>query len=235
MKLIISNLKMNFTLEEAKSYKEALDTLECKKNTLIICPSYPYLSYFNGKNYYLGSQNIASRKMGSLTGEVSIEQLISLGIQYAIIGHSERRIYLNEDDHLIRKKMALCFDYHVVPILCIGESLEEKEKKLEVLKKQLDTVLYDLELKEIIIAYEPVWSIGTGNTPAHDEIKSTLHWIKEYMKNNYSIECKVIYGGSVNQRNIESLNRIEEIDGYLIGGASLKIEELRKIVEILEV
>lgn len=235
MKLIISNLKMNFTLDKIKLYIENLNKIECNKNTLIICPSYPYLSYFNGTNYSLGSQNVASEKMGALTGEVSIEQLASLGIHYVIIGHSERRTHLKEENNIIRKKISLCFDYHVVPILCIGESLEEKEERIEVLKNQIDSVLDGLALKEMIIAYEPIWSIGTGNIPTKEEIKNILHWVREYMGNHYSIECKVVYGGSVNLENIEFLNQIEEIDGYLIGGASLKIEELRKIVEILEV
>lgn len=226
---------MNLTLEEAKSYIEKLNTIECKKNTFIVCPSYPYLSHFNGKNYVLGSQNVASERMGAFTGEVSIEQLTSLGIRYVIIGHSERRTHLMEDSHLIQKKISLCFDYDVVPILCIGENLDEKDKKMEVLKSQIDSALQGLELKDIIIAYEPVWSIGTGFIPTKEEIKDTLHWMKEYMMDNYSIKCKVIYGGSVNQENIGFLNQLEEIDGYLIGGASLKIEELKKIVEILEV
>jgi len=226
---------MNLTLEEAKSYIEKLGEIECKKNMLVICPSYPYLTYFNGKNYFLGSQNVASEKMGAFTGEVSIEQLTSLGIHYVIIGHSERRTHLKEDNYLIRKKLSLCFDYDVVPILCIGEILGEKERRMEVLKEQIDLVLQGLKLKEIVIAYEPIWSIGTGSIPTNKEIQSTIHWIKEYMRNHYLIECKTIYGGSVNQENIESLNQIEEIDGYLIGRASLKIEELKRIVEILEV
>lgn len=226
---------MNLTLEEIKSYIQQLNEIKCQKNKLIVCPSYPYLSYFNGKNYSLGSQNVASEKMGAFTGEVSIEQLISLGIRYVIIGHSERRTHLKEDNDLIRKKLSLCFDYDVVPILCIGERLEEKEKRTEVLKNQIDSALQELKLKDIVLAYEPVWSIGTGSTPAKEEIKNTLDWMKEYMMNDYSIECKVVYGGSVNRENIESLNQIEEIDGYLIGGASLKIEELKRIIEVLEV
>ena len=226
---------MNLTFDEAKSYIEKLNAIECKKNTLIVCPSYPYLSYFDGKNYSLGSQNVASERMGAFTGEVSIEQLTSLGIHYVIIGHSERRIFLKEDSNLIRKKLSLCFDYGVTPILCIGERLEEKEKRSEVLKEQIDSVLQDLKLKDIVIAYEPVWSIGTGSTPTNEEIKDILHWMKEYMSNHYLIECKAVYGGSVNRENIEFLNQIEEIDGYLIGKASLKIEELKKIVEVLEV
>lgn len=226
---------MNLTLEEIKSYIQQLNAIECQRNKLIVCPSYPYLSYFNGKNYSLGSQNVASEKMGAFTGEVSIEQLTSLGIHYVIIGHSERRTHLKEDSDLIRKKLSLCFDYDVIPILCIGENLEEKEKRTEVLKSQIDSALQGLKLKDIILAYEPVWSIGTGFIPTREGIKNTLDWMKKYMKSHYSIECKVVYGGSVNLENIESLNQIEEMDGYLIGGASLKIEELKRIIEVLEV
>lgn len=226
---------MNLTLEEIKSYIQQLNEIKCQRNKLIVCPSYPYLSYFNGKNYVLGSQNVASEKMGAFTGEVSIEQLTSLGIHYVIIGHSERRTHLKEDSDLIRKKLLLCFDYDVIPILCIGENLEEKEKRTEVLKSQIDSALQGLKLKDIILAYEPVWSIGTGIIPTREEIKNTLDWMKKYMKSHYSIECKVVYGGSVNLENIESLNQIEEMDGYLIGGASLKIEELKRIIEVLEV
>lgn len=235
MKLIISNHKMNLTLEEIKEYVKQLETVQSKNNLLIFCPSFLYLPYFTGKNYLLGSQNVASQTMGPLTGEVSIEQLKSSRVRYVIVGHSERRIILGEDLDSIQKKIILCLKNGITPILCIGEQLEERNKKEVILKEALDSAFpTGLDLEKIIIAYEPLWSIGTGIIPNNEEIDSTFQWIKSYIKDKYNISCKVVYGGSVNEKNIRQLNMMEIIDGYLIGGTSLKIEKLREIVEILE-
>jgi len=239
-KIIAGNWKMNMTPTEALALVETLKPLVATDEAdVVFCvPAIdliPVVEAVKGTNIAVGAENMYFEEKGAYTGEISPNMLTDAGVKYVIIGHSERRTHLKEDNYLIRKKLSLCFDYDVVPILCIGEILGEKERRMEVLKEQIDLVLQGLKLKEIVIAYEPIWSIGTGSIPTNKEIQSTIHWIKEYMRNHYLIECKTIYGGSVNQENIESLNQIEEIDGYLIGRASLKIEELKRIVEILEV
>ncbi len=226
---------MNFTLEEIKIYVEQLETVQSKNNLLVFCPSFLYLPYFKGKNYSLGSQNVASQKMGALTGEVSVEQLKSSGVSYVIIGHSERRNLLKEDKDSIQKKISLCLENEITPILCIGEQLEEKNQKEKVLQEEIDSAFQEGQaLDEIIIAYEPIWSIGTGIIPSKEDITSTFEWIKSYVKETYHANCKVIYGGSVNEENIRLLNQIQIIDGYLLGGASLEIEKLREIIKVVE-
>lgn len=227
---------MNFTLNEIKDYVKELELIKCKKNLLIFCPSFTYLKYFNGKNYYLGSQNVSDHKMGPLTGEVSVEQLKSLGVTYIIVGHSERRNILKENLKEIQRKVSLCLENGITPILCIGEKYKERDRKEEVLRKEIDSAFIDNQkLEKIIIAYEPIWSIGTGLTPTEEEIRKTLSWIKKYIKETYCVNCKTLYGGSVNEETIYHLKKITSIDGYLIGGTSLNIEALKKVIEVLEV
>lgn len=235
MKLIVSNHKMNLTLEEIKDYVEEIESLSLVKNALVFCPSFPYLPYFQGKNYSLGSQNVADQKMGALTGEVSVEQLKSLGVSYVIVGHSERRKILKESLETIQRKTDLCLESEIIPILCIGESLDEQSVKEEILKKEIDSVLKsEKKYEKVIIAYEPIWAIGTGITPTEEEIKQTIQKIKSHVKERYSINCKVLYGGSVTPENIEQLDKIEWIDGYLIGGTSLDIPKLKEVIKVLE-
>ncbi len=236
MKLIVSNHKMNLTLEEIKRYVEELEKLPSLKNALVICPSFPYLPYFQGKNYFLGSQNVAEQEMGALTGEVSIEQLKSLGVRYVIVGHSERREILKESLESIQKKVELCLEKDITPILCIGEKQNERDQKEEVLKQEIDSALkQEKKYERVILAYEPIWAIGTGNIPTEEKIEQTIFYIKSYIKENYNIDCKILYGGSITPENIEELNKIELIDGFLIGGTSLDLEKLKKVMKVLEV
>lgn len=235
MKLIISNHKMNLTKGEVEQYVKDLEEIESDKNRLVFCPSFPYIPYFTGKNYKLGSQNVAERTMGALTGEVSIEQLKSLGVEYSIVGHSERRNLLKEENETIRKKVVLCLENGIYPILCIGEKEEELHCKEQVLKEEIDSVFENLEYAEnVIIAYEPIWAIGTGKTPTNSEIDNSITWIKQYIKDRYRVDCPVLYGGSVNEKNIDTLSEIEVLDGYLIGGTSLKVSLLNQIIKKLE-
>ncbi len=227
---------MNLTKDEILSYIKEISEIK-SSNKLIFCPSYPYLSFFDGKNYFVGSQNVSDQKMGAYTGEVSASQLRSLGIQYAIIGHSERRNILNESFELIHKKVKICLENNIIPILCIGEKKEEINQKEEILTAELKSAFDDIgdDRKNIVIAYEPIWSIGTGLVPTKEEIEETLSWIKKYIKDNYQVDCKTLYGGSVNEENISNLKEIQSIDGYLIGGASLKLNKLKQMIDILEV
>lgn len=236
MKLIVSNHKMNLTKDEILSYVKELSEIK-SSNNLVFCPSYPYLTLFDGSNYFVGSQNVSDQEMGAYTGEVSARQLKSLGIKYAIIGHSERRTILNEGLEMVHKKVNRCLENDIIPILCIGEKKEEISQKEEVLTEELKSAFENLnhDRKKIIIAYEPIWSIGTGLVPMIEEIEKTLSWIKNYIKEHYQVDCKTLYGGSVNEENINDLKKVQSIDGYLIGGTSLKVDKLKKIIDILEV
>lgn len=236
MKLIVSNHKMNLTKEEILSYVKELSAIK-SSNKLVFCPSYPYFTFFDGNNYILGSQDVSDQEVGAYTGEVSAKQLKSLGIEYTIVGHSERRTILNESLETIHKKVNRCLENDIIPILCIGETKEEIHKKEEILSMEIKSAFDNLNdnRENIIIAYEPIWSIGTGLVPTIEEIEKTLSWIKNYIKEHYQVECKTLYGGSVNEENISNLKKVQDIDGYLIGGTSLKLNNLKRIIDILEV
>jgi triosephosphate isomerase len=171
---------------------------------------------------------------------VSASQVSSMGVKYAIIGHSERRQLFNETDTVVNKKVLLGIKNKLNIILCIGETKEEKDmlKTDRILKRQLINALRDVDnkdIKNIIIAYEPIWSIGTGNVPENKEISTITSYIKGIVNNLYheDIDIPVLYGGSVNEKNIEELNKINEISGVLVGGASLKADKLKKIKEVI--
>lgn len=234
MKWIISNLKMNLTLPEIINYERKLSQMKFK-SPFIICPSLPFLAYFKGNNYHLGSQNVSDQEEGSLTGEVSAKQLKSLNVEYTIIGHSERRQKLLENNLQIGKKITLLFQNDICPILCIGE--DEKDGDVQrVIGYDLEEIFQNItEIKNIMIAYEPVWAIGTGIIPDNDTIEEVVNYIKNWFYNHYHYSVNVVYGGSVNTTNISSLNKISNLDGYLLGGMSLDIDSLEEIVKSVEV
>lgn len=236
MKLVIANHKMNLTLPEIIDYKKKIKEIDTSKVKLVICPSLPYLNELYSNNYYLGSQNVGILQGGSLTGEVSAKQLSFLHVSYVIVGHSERRIILNEDNSMIRKKVEQVLKTGMHIILCIGENKEENKrgKTKKVLKDQITSILANLsndELSKIVIAYEPIWSIGTGVIPENSEINDTVEFIKNVINDEYNQDIKVLYGGSINADNIEILEKIDNIDGYLIGGASLNPNKLKTIID----
>ncbi len=236
-KLVVGNMKMNLTASEINKYVKEID----KKNyneQVVFCPSSLYLPYFVGKSYKCGIQNIAATDLGAYTGEISIKQVASMKIDYAIIGHSERRAYYHETDEVVRRKVELALQEKVKIILCVGETLEEREalKTYKVLKKQLTTALKGLDIannKKIIVAYEPVWAIGTGKVPTNSEIEDTIAFIKDIVSAICGFNLKVLYGGSVNDANIAKLNEIPNVDGYLVGGASNSVEKFNKIIEVV--
>lgn len=238
-KIVVANLKMNLTVIEISNYLEEIkDIINSKR--VVICPTNIYLPYFLKKKYSVGIQNIAETEEGAYTGEVSASQVSSMGVKYAIVGHSERRQLYNETDTVVNKKVLLGIKNKLTIILCIGETKEEKDmlKTDRILKRQIINALRDIdnkEIKNIIIAYEPIWSIGTGNVPMNKDISTITMFIKGIVNNIYheEIDMPVLYGGSVNEKNIEELNKIEEISGVLVGGASLKPEKLEKIKEVI--
>lgn len=238
-KIVIANLKMNLNLVEICDYVVKINELIDTKR-VVICPTSIYLPYFLKNGYSVGVQNIAQTEDGAYTGEVSASQVSSLGIDYALIGHSERRQYFNETDTVVNKKILLGLKNNLNLVLCIGETKEERDmlKTDRVLKRQLINALRDVDkkdLKNIIIAYEPIWSIGTGNVPDNKDISTVAIYIKGIINNLFKedINIPVLYGGSVNEKNIEEINEVKEISGVLVGGASLKTDKLLKIKEVI--
>lgn len=230
MKLVVANHKMNLSQQEIEAYLFSLRGKVRKDLEVVICPCMIYLNCFQTNEVLLGSQNVGSISTGTLTGEVSAEQLKSLGVHYCLIGHSERRQKLNETNELIVDKIKQLFQNGITPILCIGETKEQRElhKTDLVLEKELRSCLNEFSKDEIngmVIAYEPIWSIGSGLTPSNQEIKRTISVIKEIIDRYYGTTCRILYGGSVSSRNIEELEKIENLDGYLVGGASLDASE----------
>jgi len=231
-KLIVGNIKMNMKFGELANYLNHFKNIN-KKN-VVICPSYIYIPYFLNYDFSVGSQNVCAYEDGGYTGEVSANQLASIGVKYTIIGHSERRIKLNESNIEINKKVKKSLDAKLKVILCIGETLEENKllKKEVVLKRQIRDALFNIEnLSNVIIAYEPVWSIGTNKIPNKEDLIYTIKYIKELIKELYKTNIKVIYGGSINEKNIDKLKTIEELDGFLIGSASINPTQFIEIIE----
>lgn len=229
MKLIIANLKMNLTFDEILNYKKTINT---KYDNLIIAPSYIYLRDMQSENYLLASQDGYQIDKGAYTGEVSFNQLKSIGVNYSIVGHSERRHKFNETNEIVKEKYNQAINNNVKPILCVGETKEERlsNRVKEVIDSQLVDIIKDTNVNESIIAYEPVWAIGTGLTPNITEIEEVHKYIKDFLK-KYNVNPIVLYGGSVNLDNIKSFNESEYIDGFLIGGASLDPNNLIKMIE----
>ncbi len=231
--IIALNNKCNLTKQEFLKYQEELGKISTK-NKVILCPTFLNISHFDLNNVELGAQNVSSNEQGAYTGEVSAQQLQSEQVKYCIVGHSERRKYQQETDEEINQKIIRLLECNIVPILCVGETKEEREKQLEknIIEKELKKALENLtdEQKEkTIIAYEPIWSIGTGIIPTNNQIKEMFQTIKQLLPNN-----KVLYGGSANEENVVLLKEIEEIDGYLLGGLSLKPEKLKAFIEKLK-
>lgn len=233
-KLIVANMKMNMDYNQIKDY--LIEVNKFDYDNLVICPSNIYIPYFINHKYSVGIQNVSIKNTGSLTGEVSAYQASSLNVRYAIVGHSERRINFSESDSDINRKIKLCLENNIKPILCIGESLEEyktKSTKLYIEKQLLDDLSNINKLNDVIIAYEPVWAIGSGNVPNPDTIIDIIRFIKERVKKYFKCDgIKVLYGGSINSDNVSILNNIDDLSGFLIGGASLSALELKKIIEV---
>lgn len=233
-KLIVANMKMNMTYNQINDYLNEVNKFDY--NNLVICPSNIYIPYFINHKYSVGIQNVSVQNIGSLTGEVSAHQVSSLNVRYAIVGHSERRIKFGETDSDINSKIRLCLENNVKPILCVGESLEQynnNSTKLYIENQLLEDLSNINNLNDVIIAYEPVWAIGSGNVPSSDTIIDITRFIKKTINKYFKYEdVKVLYGGSINSDNVSILNNIDDLSGFLIGGASLSVLELKKIIEV---
>ncbi len=244
MKLIAGNWKMNLTPSQTSEYIKAfLPLVEgIEDREVLLCPPFTSLCVaqeaLKGSRVKLGAQNCHYEERGAFTGEVSLDMLKELGVSYVIVGHSERRWLFGEPDELINKKITACLHKGIRPILCVGEKLEEREAGLtfKVIETQIRLALSGIEeyTDKIDIAYEPVWAIGSGN-PASPEDAQLVHaFIKELLSQinpRHEGKTRVLYGGSVNTSNAGSFMAMRDIDGLLVGGASLNPETFSQIVK----
>jgi triosephosphate isomerase (TIM) len=247
-KYIIANWKMNLSLADtlslAKKFKEKFAGFD--KGEVAICPSTLALSevakILKGSKVALGAQNVFWEELGAYTGEVSPNMLVEVGCRYVIIGHSERRKYLYENYEVINEKVrAVVKNEKLIPVICIGESWEERktDRRDFVLVEQLEQALSGLKVfgdQQIIIAYEPIWAIGTGTAIEPAEAEYAHKIIKLALNDIFGMQVvsknfKVIYGGSINSENVKSFAKLEGMDGLLVGGASLKVDEFLKVAK----
>jgi triosephosphate isomerase len=242
--LIVANWKCNpLALQEAKRlFNTVKNGLKKVRNAeVVICSPFTFLSFFSSsKNVKLGAQNCFWEKSGSFTGEISPWMLNDLGCDYVILGHSERRIVFDETDEMVNKKLKAAISVKLRAILCIGETEREREegKTQEVLKSQIEKGLKDVskgEIEKINIAYEPVWAIGTGKPCDVEEAQKIALLIRKMINQRYSPSVaknlRVLYGGSVNSENARPYIKEANLNGFIIGGASLKPKEFIKIVK----
>lgn len=242
--IIAGNWKMNKTpAEAAQLVAELLPLVADADAEVVVCPSFVCLDAVRkvilGSNIALGAQNLHFEKSGAFTGEVSADMLVAMGVTYVIIGHSERRAYFNETDDTVNKKIKAALAAGLKPIICVGESLQERESGItsEIVSLQTKLALMGLTEQEVaglVIAYEPIWAIGTGKTATAEDANMTIADIRNAVRAVFGAaadEIRIQYGGSMNPKNVAELMRKSEIDGGLIGGASLKAEDFSKVVK----
>jgi triosephosphate isomerase len=237
---IAANWKMNKTIPEAREFINLFlpSVTDIKDTDIVIAP--PFTALFSvaellrGSNIKLSAQNVFYEDMGAYTGEVSPLMLKDAGCDYVIIGHSERRHYFGESDEILNKKVRASLRNGLNVIFCIGETLKEREEGMtfKILERQLSGGLKDLDLSGIIIAYEPVWAIGTGRTATPDQAQEAHAFIRSRVRtlSDAADSLRILYGGSVTPENIDSLMACPDVDGALVGGASLKPDTFERIV-----
>ena len=236
-KLIVGNWKMNYTVTEAESFVESIkDKINVYFVDVVICPNFVVLNnmlnILEGSNIKLGAQNVYPEDKGAYTGEISAPMLVSAFVDYCIIGHSERRSIFNESNEFINKKAKKLLENNIKPIICVGETLEERESgsMFDVVSKQLVKCIEEISKEDmernVVIAYEPIWAIGTGKTASSDDANKMCRFIRKAIEMKYGAKTaekvRILYGGSVNPTNAKEILEMEDIDGALVGGASLK-------------
>ena len=241
--LVAGNWKLNGSLSSVKQLIEGVKAGagEAGKNEIAVCPPFIYIplvsNLLSGSQIAWGSQDISDQESGAFTGEISGPMLNDFGCKYAIVGHSERRSLFAESDQFTARKFAAARKFGLKPILCVGELLEEREQGIteQVVARQLDAVI-ELEgvasLKDAVIAYEPVWAIGTGKTASPDQAQDVHAFIRTKLSGldaAVADQVQILYGGSVKGANAQELFAMPDIDGGLIGGASLQAEEFLAI------
>lgn len=247
-KIVAGNWKMNLDFHDAEELlagiSEKLEGEDLPDVTVVICPPAVYLEMANDfaeeGGFYTGAQNLSDKESGAYTGEISAAMIQSVGAAFAIVGHSERRAYFSETDELLKAKILQAIKHDLVPIFCCGEVLEERNKAVhfDVVKKQLDIALFDLSEEDfgsVVIAYEPVWAIGTGVTASPEQAQEMHAYIRKLVAEKYgqevADETTILYGGSCNEKNAAELFSQPDVDGGLIGGASLKAESFIGIIK----
>ncbi len=246
-----ANWKMNLTLSEGEAL---LDAISAKPHTLavnqeaIFAVPFPYISMAQAKvgakkNVFVAAQNCSNKASGAYTGEVSVNMLQSLCVKYVVIGHSERREYFNESNELLAQKVNICLDNKTTPIFCCGEPLAIREAgtQNDYVAKQLTESLFHLSevaITHVVIAYEPIWAIGTGKTASSEQAQEMHAFIRSYIANKYGADVadsiSILYGGSVKSSNAVEIFGQPDVDGGLVGGASLIAEEFVAIINALK-
>ena len=245
--IIAGNWKMNKTFDEASELSRliARDYAECTSVDIVLCPSFTSIKAVSDivseTQIQIGAQNFSHENDGAFTGEISYTMLKDLFVKYVILGHSERREYFNESDELINKKLIKALDKNLKPIVCVGESLDERESGItkDIIKNQIDLCLLNIpseKFSEIIIAYEPIWAIGTGKTATADQAQDVHSFIRQRIYDQFGSEAanivRIQYGGSMKASNAQELLSQPDIDGGLIGGASLDAQSFGEIIKI---
>lgn len=241
--VIIGNWKMNKDLDEAKKLVKEIVSEKLDNNVeKVVCVPFVYVTevrkLLEGTDVGLGVQNMFFETKGAFTGEISPVMLKSCGVSYVILGHSERRTIFNETDEIINKKVKSALQYKLIPILCCGETLEERNLGIEkdIVEKQIRNTLDDIsvnDIEKVIIAYEPIWAIGTGLTASSDDAENMIKFIRDILADiyeNLSVNVRIQYGGSVKPDNIKDLMQKENVDGALVGGACLESASFRALI-----
>lgn len=246
--IVAGNWKMNKNFDEAdeliSGIMDQLEDIELGDTQLIICPPFPYLEmasdYGNDSYFMVGAQNVSEHESGAYTGEISAGMLASMEMDFCIVGHSERRQYFNETDQQVAQKVNQLLKNDIRPIVCCGEVLEEREanQQFEVVKRQITDGLFHLteeEILQVVIAYEPVWAIGTGKTATPEQAQEIHAFIRSLLVEKYgkqvADEISILYGGSCKPGNAKELFANPDVDGGLIGGACLKAEDFLAIAQ----
>ena len=243
-KIVAGNWKMNMTLDESVNLINELKQISTNDVDIKIAPSFTNLnkavSLLDSSEIEVLAQNVHFEERGAFTGEISIEMLKSVGVFSIIIGHSERRKHFNENDSILSKKAKTAIDNSLNIIFCVGEELSEREKgnHFELIKNQIINGLFGLDIdqiKNVVVAYEPVWAIGTGKTAENYQIQEMHEYIRNLFNDKYgsdiSQQIRILYGGSVKPNNAEEIFSLNDVDGGLIGGASLKFSDFNAIVQ----
>lgn len=240
MKYLICNLKANKNLNQILTYEHELRKIPKSNTKIIVCPPNPFMVCFRKDNYILGSQDVSKFENGPYTGEVTASQLASLNVKYSLIGHCERKAYFNEKENDIVAKIKHCLSAGIKPIYLIGETKEQHDRKktLFVLEKQIARVLNEFkreDIKNIILVYEPVWTVDSETILDDREIEEVINFIKKVIYDYYELDLDVLYGGAINKTNIIKLTKIKNIDGILVGKSSLNPETVLDIYNKIKI
>ncbi|NLZ18625.1 MAG: triose-phosphate isomerase [Desulfobulbaceae bacterium] len=243
--LLAGNWKMHLNIPQAVELAHAVTAAcaDCTDRDVMLAPPFTALASvalaLQGSSVLLGSQNVAWEAQGAFTGEISPPMLTDIGVHMAIIGHSERRQIFFEDDAMINRRLRATLEFGLIPVLCIGETLQDRESgaTFTVLEKQLRGALQDVvpeQAEQIVLAYEPVWAIGTGKTASAEQAQEAHHFLRSLLAGMYNKKVaesiRVLYGGSVKPDNIDILMTQADIDGALVGGAALSIDSFKRII-----